>query len=85
MYDGIKDRNLSYPAVSHNCKRTILSSTYTVFVRKSIPIVAYKENVELNTNDLNCLDKSILMLLMIHTFAYLILHIETILCKSEND
>lgn len=41
IYDGIRDLNLSCPAVSHSCKRTVRSSKYMVFDRKSIPMVAY--------------------------------------------
>lgn len=41
IYDGIKERNRSWPAVSHNCNRTVLSSKYIVFDKKSIPMVAY--------------------------------------------
>ena len=43
MYDGINDRNRSCPAVSHNCRRTVRSSRYIVFDKKSIPIVAWYE------------------------------------------
>lgn len=41
MYWGIKQWNFSYPAVSHIYILTILSSTYIVFVKKSIPTVAF--------------------------------------------
>ena len=41
MYEGIRLRNLSWPAVSHNCKRTVRSSRYIVLERKSMPIVAW--------------------------------------------
>lgn len=41
MYYGIKQWNFSCPAVSQICILTILSSTYIVLVRKSIPTVAY--------------------------------------------
>lgn len=40
MYDGISDLKRSWPAVSHNCNLTVLSSKYMVFDKKSIPIVA---------------------------------------------
>jgi hypothetical protein len=44
MYEGISDRNLSCPAVSHNCNRTVRSSRYIVFDRKSMPMVACAQN-----------------------------------------
>ncbi len=40
IYDGIRDRNLSCPAVSQSCNRTVLSSRYMVLDKKSIPMVA---------------------------------------------
>ena len=42
MYEGMRERNLSCPAVSQSCSRTVLSSKYIVLERKSIPIVAFK-------------------------------------------
>ena len=41
MYEGIRLRNLSWPAVSHNCRRTVRSSRYIVLERKSMPMVAW--------------------------------------------
>ena len=41
MYDGMSERKRSCPAVSHSCKRTVPSSTGTVFETKSIPIVVW--------------------------------------------
>jgi hypothetical protein len=40
MYEGISDRKRSCPAVSHSCSRTVRSSKYMVFERKSMPMVA---------------------------------------------
>ena len=40
MYDGISDLNRSWPAVSQSCNRTVRSSKYIVYDRKSMPIVA---------------------------------------------
>ena len=40
MYEGMRERNRSCPAVSHNCNRTVLSSRYMVFDKKSMPMVA---------------------------------------------
>lgn len=37
----MRDRNRSCPAVSHSCSRTVRSSRYMVFDKKSIPIVAW--------------------------------------------
>lgn len=38
-YDGIRERNLYCPAVSHSCIRRVSPSTCMVFVTKSIPTV----------------------------------------------
>lgn len=52
--NGVKENGLSKnkkgsrvtcPAVSHSCRRTVLSSRYIVFDKKSIPIVAYSEQL----------------------------------------
>mmetsp|Transcript_7523 Transcript_7523/g.31135 ORF Transcript_7523/g.31135 Transcript_7523/m.31135 type:complete len:237 (+) Transcript_7523:249-959(+) len=40
MYDGMRLRNRSWPAVSHSWSRTVRSSRYIVLERKSMPIVA---------------------------------------------
>ena len=39
MYDGMSERKRSCPAVSHSCSRTVPSSTGTVLLTKSIPMV----------------------------------------------
>jgi len=41
IYEGIRDRKRSCPAVSHSCSRTVRSSKYKVLLKKSIPIVAW--------------------------------------------
>ncbi len=41
IYEGISDRNLYWPAVSHNCNRNVYPSTCMVFVTKSIPTVGW--------------------------------------------
>ena len=41
MYDGIRERNRSWPAVSQSCSRTVPSSTGTVLLTKSIPMVVW--------------------------------------------
>lgn len=38
-YEGIKDLNLYWPAVSHNCNRIVSPSLWRVLVTKSIPTV----------------------------------------------
>ena len=56
MYDGINDLNLSCPAVSQSCNRTVRSSRYIVFDKKSIPIVAWYELSNLSYMNLEMID-----------------------------
>ena len=73
--------------MSHNYNRTILSSTYTVFVRKSIPIVAYRK-YRVRKSRFNgpngfplrsASEVSSFLLL-----TYLVLYVETVLSEPEN-
>ena len=59
MYDGMSERKRSCPAVSHNCNRTVLSSRYMVFDKKSMPMVAYEYHGDMfRIDDLRVPDSS---------------------------
>ena len=70
MYEGMSERKRSCPAVSHNCNRTVLSSRYIVFDKKSMPIVAWEQYEDVFKSEYS---------------AYLIVLIKAIIHESSDD